>query len=318
MNLNIINKLPKEFQKYNISKIETGASKKLFYKIKNMKNSFIVTDFTLEKKDYYNHLKIYNLLSKINISIPKIIQNSDKNLLMITEDFGDLRYDKILDKYPLKDLLQYAVDTLAVLNDSIQFNEDSGLVQYNFDIFKSEIAELPKFFFPYIKLENNELINEFINIWSEEYHKINFEFFNFTHKDFNINNLILLPSQNSHLKCGIIDYQSSFWGESSWDLFSLLEDSRVLFDDQYNDYFINYFYIQNKKNFSFNDFKVKYNFLNCSRQTRLLGRWIKLSNENKNSFYSNFISITETRLRKSLKFLNNNNLSKFYNKYILK
>ena len=29
----------------------------------------------------------------------------------------------------------------------------------------------------------------------------------------------------------------SFWGERSWDLFSLLEDSRMLFTDQYNHLF---------------------------------------------------------------------------------
>ena len=46
-------------------------------------------------------------------------------------------------------------------------------------------------------------------------------------KDFNINNLILLPSKKNHLKCGIIDFQSAFWGESCWDLFSLLEDSSM-------------------------------------------------------------------------------------------
>ena len=57
-----------------------------------------------------------------------------------------------------------------------------------------------------------------------------------------MNNLIFLPSREGHLKCGVIDYQNSFWGESSWDLFSLLEDSRIFFTDQYNAYFMNYFY----------------------------------------------------------------------------
>ena len=59
------------------------------------------------------------------------------------------------------------------------------------------------------------------------------------HKDFNMNNLIFLPSRKGHLKCGVIDYQNSFWGESTWDLFSLLEDSRILFTDQYNKYLFN-------------------------------------------------------------------------------
>ena len=318
MNINIYDKLPKEFKKYNINKIETGASKKVFYKIGNEKKSFIYIDFTLEKKDYFDHLKIYKLLSKVNVSIPEIIEKNDSNLTMLTEDFGNLRYDSILDKYPLKDLLIYAVDTLIVLKNSINFNNESNLLKYDFNTLKNEIIELPRFFFPYLKIENKDLEKEFIDIWSEAYHQIYFEFSSFIHKDFNINNLILLPEKNSHLKCGVIDYQSSFWGESSWDLFSLLEDSRILFDDQYNNYFIKYFYSKTKQTISLNEFKIRYNFLNCSRQTRLLGRWIKLNKEKNSELYLNFIYITKKRLRKSLNLLDNNNLTKFYNKYILK
>ena len=51
-----------------------------------------------------------------------------------------------------------------------------------------------------------------------------------------------LTSRKDHLKCGVLDFQSAFWGESCWDLFSLLEDSRVFFDEQFNDYFIQYYY----------------------------------------------------------------------------
>ena len=131
MNINIYDKLPKEFKKYNINKIETGASKKVFYKIGNEKKSFIYIDFTLEKKDYFDHLKIYKLLSKVNVSIPEIIEKNDSNLTMLTEDFGNLRYDSILDKYPLKDLLIYAVDTLIVLKNSINFNNESNLLKYD-------------------------------------------------------------------------------------------------------------------------------------------------------------------------------------------
>ena len=40
-------------------------------------------------------LLIYNILKEINVSIPKIIEKNDSNLTIISEDFGDLRFDKI-------------------------------------------------------------------------------------------------------------------------------------------------------------------------------------------------------------------------------
>ena len=284
--------------------------------MRHFNKKFILTDFSLNKEEYKNHLKIYNLLKNINISVPKIIEKYDNNLMIISEDFGDLRFDKILQKYPLNDLLHYAVDTLIILNNSIQYDPKLSLPQYNFDIFKDEILELPKYYFPHVKFNNKNLNDEFIYIWSEAYRKIKFEFNYLSHKDFNINNLILISDNKKHLKCGVIDFQSAFWGESSWDLFSLLEDSRVFFTDEYNDYFIKYFFNQTSQKNSIRDFLTKYHFLNSSRQTRLMGRWVKLSKELKQDWYLDFIPVTLKRLRKSIKLINDKKLTDFYNRYI--
>ena len=317
MTSNILRKVSLEFQKYSIRRIESGASKKFFYRIINNNKSFIITDFVADRKEYNNYLQIYNLLKDINISIPNIIEKSDKDLVIISEDFGELRFDKIFKKESIKNLLKYAVDTLIVLKNSIKYDNQLILSQYNLDIFKSEIIELPKYYFPYINLKiNKNLLNEFMFIWSNSFKDIDFDFHNFVHKDFNINNLILLPSKVDHLKCGVIDFQNSFWGESSWDLFSLLEDSRTFFTDEFNEDFIHYFYSKTDQTISLNEFKIKFHYLNSSRQTRLLGRWVKLSKELNHKWYLNFISVTQHRLKKSIKFLNNTELSKFYDKYI--
>ena len=314
--LDIINKLPSRFYDYQCIEINGGASKKKFYNIFHSNYHYIVTDFQLEKDEYFNHLKIYNILSEVDISIPQIIEKDDDNLIIISEHFGDRRYDKILQKYEIKSLLKYAVDSLIIINNSIKFDNQHHLLKYDYEIFNAEISELPQFYFPYIKLNNKNLIEEFFAIWLELFKKIEFKFDSLSHKDFNINNLILLQSRKKHLKCGIIDFQSAFWGESSWDLFSLLEDSRVLFSDEFNDYFIEYFYAKTNQNISLEEFKIKYYFLNSARQTRLLGRWIKLSIELKQDWYLNFISITQQRLKKSLQLIGNDNLNKFYKKYI--
>ena len=316
MSLRYIKKLSSNFQNYNIKKIESGASHKNFYRLDNNHNSYIFVDFQGDKNEYNYHIKIYDILKKINISIPKIVEKNDDFLFLITEDFGNLRFDQILKDDSLKSFLNYAVETLIEINNSIKFDHTYKLPQYNFKIFKSEIMELPKYYFPHIELNSKDLAEEFFYVWDKAFHNINFEFKNFQHKDFNINNLIFLPNKSCHLKCGVIDFQSAFWGESSWDLFSLLEDSRILFSDNYNDYFIKKFYLETKNNSPFNDFVSKYYFLSSSRQTRLLGRWIKLASELNQNWYLDFIAITLKRLTKSINLTNNENLINFYNKYI--
>ena len=42
---NIYKKISKNFNNYNIKKIESGASKKNFYKLYNQDKSYVITDF---------------------------------------------------------------------------------------------------------------------------------------------------------------------------------------------------------------------------------------------------------------------------------
>ena len=163
---------------------------------------------------------------------------------------------------------------------------------------------------------NKNISEEYLLVWSEYFNKFDFNFSNFVHKDFNINNLIFLPSKKNHLKCGIIDFQSAFWGENCWDLFSLLEDSRIFFTDKFNDHFIEHFFVKTEQNLSMKEYKMKYHFLNCARQSRLLGRWVKLSKDFGEKWYLDFIPVTKKRLLKSINFLNNKSLKNFYYKYI--
>ena len=195
MTLKILQKISNNYKSCNLQKIQGGASNKNFYRILIDNKSYILTDFNKDGKEYEDYNKIYNILKRINVSIPKIIEKYDNDLLLISEDFGNMRYDKILKDYPLKDILNYAVDTLIVLKNSIDFNHTYKMPQYNFKIFSLEINELPKYYFPYIQLNNEELKEEFFYIWHKSFNEKFFEFNSFLHKDFNINNLIMLPSK---------------------------------------------------------------------------------------------------------------------------
>tara|TARA_B110000438_G_scaffold276252_1_gene297860 strand:+ start:571 stop:1536 length:966 start_codon:yes stop_codon:yes gene_type:complete len=313
---NIYKKISKNFNNYNIKKIESGASKKNFYKLYNQDKSYVITDFIKDKKEFKNHLDIYNILKDIEISIPRIIEYNTNENILISEDFGDLRFDKILNTHSIKNLLNIAVDTLIIIKNSINYDIQNNMQKYSYKIFKDEIMELPSYYFPHINIRDKNLFSDFLSIWTLAYKNLNFEFNSFIHKDFNINNLIFLPNKKNHLKCGVIDFQNAFWGDSTWDLFSLLEDSRILFTDEFNNYLIKYFYQKTNKDITFLNFKKNFYFFNCSRQTRLLGRWVKLSKEINNDYYLKFIPNTLIRLKKGLKLLDDKNLNFFYNRYI--
>ena len=123
-----------------------------------------------------------------------------------------------------------------------------------------------------------------------------------------------LHNREDHLKCGILDYQNAFIGFSGWDMFSLLENPRIYFDDKYNDELIEYFFNNTNQYLSFDEFLTQYYFLNTARQSRIIGRWINLDKKNKNNNYSKYLEVTTKRLKKSLHYLQNQKLSKLYSK----
>ena len=305
---NLLSRIHSKYKDYKIIRIESGASKRNFYRLSKNSQSIICMDSNKDQKSYADYLKVHSYLKDINISIPKIYDQYDKHNILILEDFASFRFDKILDKYPLKNLLKCAVDSLIIMKNEINFNSKFKLANYSFETFKSELSEFVDYYYPYFyeKKISDTHKEEFFNVWQHYYNSVDFDFTNFVHKDFNLNNLMYLKNRSNHLRCGVLDFQSAFWGESSWDLFSLLEDSRILYDDQFNNYFIEYYFKNSNLKSSLNDFKQKYYILNCSRQMRLMGRWIKLSKELNQKFYLNFLFVTKKRFLTGVRKIKNN------------
>lgn len=305
------------FNLNELNQIESGASKKKIYRFKNENIKNILVDFSYSLSDYLSFINVHKYLSNINISIPKIFETNDNEKLILMEDFGNDRYDKIINNYDFKQLLVNAIDSLIAIQNFDKPLKTDGFKQYNYSIFKEEIIEFVDFYLPSLKTTSDQM-EEFLKTWKSEFNKLNFNWNAFVHKDFELSNLMYLPHKVNHLKCGILDFQNAFIGFSGWDLFSLLENPRINFDEKYNKELIEYFYNNSNQIISYKDFLIQYFFLNTARQTRIIGRWVNLDEKNNNNFYQlNFNAVTIKRLKNSLFNLQNKKLSNLY-KRILK
>ena len=301
----------------NIYQIESDVSKKKIYRFKNNNVNKIIVDFSYNLKDFHSFIQVHKLLLDINISIPKIFSVDESRNIITMEDFGDLRYDKFINNNDPKKFLYNAVNSIIEIQNSKKTLSLNNFLKYNFSFFKEEIAEFAEFYIPLID-NGNELADNFYYIWKAEFENIDFDFNSFVHKDFEFSNLIHLPKRDGHLKCGIIDFQNAFIGFSGWDLFSLLENPRMYFNEKYNSELLEYFYKRTNQKISLNYFIEQYYFLNTARQTRIIGRWINLDKANNNNNYSRFLNITINKLEKSLFNLKNKKLTNLYNKLIIK
>ena len=304
-----------KFNFNDVYEIESGASHKKIYRFKNQNAEKIIVDFSYKHNDYLSFLEINNFLSMINISVPKIFDTDDTNCVIIMEDFGNIRYDKLINSIDPKDILIDAINSLIEIQNSQKPVVNKFLKQYDFSSFRVEIAEFADF---YLSKKNigKDVVDEFFDIWKSEFENLNFNWDSFVHKDFELSNLMHLSQRDGHLKCGILDFQNAFIGFSGWDVFSLLENPRIYFDDKDNDELIEYYFNKTNQNLSFKEFLTQYYFLNTARQSRIIGRWINLDKKNKNNNYSKYLSVTLKRLEKSLYNLQNKKLSKLYGKII--
>ncbi len=305
-----------KFNSSDFYRIQSDASHKKIYRFKNENKGKILIDFSYNRKDYLSFLEIHNFLSMINISVPKIFDNDDSKSIILMEDFGNSRYDKIINNTNPKEILIDAINSLIEIHKTQKSLVNIGLQYYDFSTFKFEITEFVDFYFPYKNI-SDDLIDEFFYIWKYEFENLNFNWNSFVHKDFELSNLMHLPQRESHLKCGILDFQNAFIGFVGWDVFSLLENPRIYFEDKYNDELIEYFFKKTYQKINFKDFLIQYYFLNTARQTRIIGRWINLDKKNKSKYYSKYLNVTFKRLKKSLFHLQNEKLSKLYNSIIL-
>ena len=278
----------------DLEKIEDGLSNKLIYRITEKENTKIIIDFSRDKQEFKNFLTVYEILQKINISIPKIYEVNQKQYKIYMQDFGKNRFNKIYNKDNLYKLLKLAVENIIVIQNESNLNNLKNLKEYTFEDLKIELKEFVTYYIPNNK--NSDFpTSKFYELWESIFYSQNYNMKNFVHKDFEFVNLFFLENCESHLQCGIIDFQSAFIGFIGWDLLSLLENPRIDFTRDYNDKLIEYFYDHTPIIENLNTFREQYYVLSLARQTRLLGRWRKLLSIKNDNHYLDYLKITKSR-----------------------
>ena len=304
-----------KFVSDNIFEIHQGLSEKKVFRKSQNEISKIIIDFSNDVKEFTNFLKVYQILKKINISIPKIYEVYFTKKIIIMEDFGINTFDKIYKEKKIYKLLRIAIDNLIIIENSLIYKDLEQLEKYTFNDLKKEISEFINFYIPYKKISNFP-INDFYDSWFRVYNNEKFDFTSFVHKDFEFINLILVNKNLSHLKCGIIDFQSAFIGFKGWDLFSILENPRLNFTSKYNDDLIKYYYLNTNITTNYEKFLKQYYILNLARQTRLIGRWVKLLSLG-NKQFSDYINITKKRIIFCLSKITDKKLKQLYEKVFI-
>ena len=136
----------------DLEKIEDGLSKKLIYRKTENENTKIIIDFSKDKQEFKNFLDVYEILLKVNISIPKIYEVNQKQYKIYMQDFGNDKFNKIYNEDNLYKLLKLAVDNIIIIQNETNLKNLKNLKVYTFDDLKIELKEFVTYYIPNLSL----------------------------------------------------------------------------------------------------------------------------------------------------------------------
>ena len=304
----------------NLIKLSGDASFRKFYR----SDKSVIVFCQKEKR---SNLLIYDAINKVliknRIKAPKLLkQNYKKNFLEI-EDLGDVSIYKKLKKKKIKKLkyykkiilLLYKLQKIKTKKIKTFNNTNYTIPKYSNDkLFKESKLFLDWYIKKVIKKENQKMIkNKLENIIKILLKKIKNKNNIFVHRDFHVSNLM-----EYRKKIALIDNQDALYGNSAYDLASLIDDVRIKTSNSLKEKIFKYFLNQNKfinkKNFK-NDFDI----LSVLRNIKIIGIFTRLSSRDKKYYYLKLIpnawKLIEYRINnnavfKDLKLLLDKNFSK--------
>ena len=304
----------------NLIKLSGDASFRKFYR----SDKSVIVFCQKEKK---SNLLIYDAINKVliknKIKAPKLLkQNYKKNFLEI-EDLGDVSIHKKLKNKKIKKLkyykkiifLLYKLQKIKTKKIKTFNNTNYTIPKYsNNKLFKESKLFLDWYIKKVIKKENQKVIKKKLeNIIKILLKKIKNKNNIFVHRDFHVSNLM-----EYRKKIALIDNQDALYGNSAYDLASLIDDVRIKTSNSLKEKIFKYFLKQNKfinkKNFK-NDFDI----LSVLRNIKIIGIFTRLSSRDKKYYYLKLIPnawklieyrINNNVLFKDLKLLLDKNFSK--------
>ena len=261
---------------YHSSNITFNQSYKKYHRLSQGNTSFIVMDVEPSNEKQNLFVRVAPILRSLGFSVPNIYNHDEKNGFLILEDFGDIKFTKLITnihKYSqyqdTKEIYRNCIDLLMKLHSA---DIDPALPFYANDILIQELNHFIVSYLPSLLGANLSQadIGQYFDIWKMLLKSINIFDNVFVLREFNFNNLLYLEGKEGVSKIGIVDLQNPLYGSPVYDIVSLLRDLSVDVSEDTENATINYYLEQNPE-INRKDFLAVYNILGAQRNSKILG-----------------------------------------------
>lgn len=204
------------------------ASFRRYSRLTRKGTSALLMDAPPPHEDVRPYLAVDRILRELGFSAPAILAGDEAAGLLLIEDFGDDTYARLLGRGEDEAALYaLAVDVLIALHRRCK-SDAATLPPYDDARLLNEAALLVDWYLPAVTgaPTSPALRESYLELWRGLLPLARAVPECLVLRDYHVDNLMRIPGREGIAACGLLDFQDAVTGPITYDLVSLLEDSR--------------------------------------------------------------------------------------------
>lgn len=292
---------------FKVIQLAGDASTRKYYRVAVDNQSLVLMKWDPFQPEKYPFISVLNHFSEAGVHVPKIIDMSASDGLVLLEDLGDLTLErKYWEQRESEKSFEYyklAIDEIIKIHFAasalkkpctafdIEFNTEKFVWEMNYgkdNLIKGVLG------FDLSPKVDSEIVGIFTKI-SETLHK---EPKYISHRDYHSRNLMIKFD-----KMCVIDFQDARMGPVQYDLVSLIKDSYVDITDEYGQRILSYYFDRAKdykKTFDKDHFNHIYELQSIQRCFKACGSFASFFHQREDRRYLKYLTPTLKKVIKSL------------------
>lgn len=210
-------------------KLAGDASFRRYERLETDSRRAVLMDAPPPQEDVRPFLAVARILHGLELSAPRILAEDTEAGLLLLEDFGDATYTRLLaDGGDEAALYALAIDTLIALQRRFEPGMGVGVPPYDEARLLTEAALLVDWYLPAVTGRQTDpgLREDYLAAWRAVLPHAAALPPTLVHRDYHVDNLMLLAGRAGIAACGLLDFQDAVLGSPAYDLVSLLTDAR--------------------------------------------------------------------------------------------
>ena len=212
-----------------ISPLADDCSFRRYFRVGRGADHYVVMDAPPDLEDVVPFAALSDLLNSYGYSAPRVLGKDVDNGFLLLDDFGDATYTRALaGGGNERDLYALALDILVDLHHRPIESVPAMVPRYDDSKLLAEAAMFVDWYLiPGLGLRISDVERErYLEAWRECLATPREASDVLVLRDYHVDNLMVIGDRDGLGACGLLDFQDAVIGPSSYDVVSLLQDSR--------------------------------------------------------------------------------------------